>query len=301
MVSSGYLKFSFQILKKKESKALTLLSPCRVCPRECGADRDKIFPKRLGFCRVGRKVRVFAYHPHFGEEKVLVGKGGSGTIFFSSCNLACLFCQNWEISQLRLGKEFQKEQFAQIMLDLQNQGCENINFVSPTIWVPQILEALIIARKKGLHLPLVYNSSGYDKVETLKILKGIIDIYLPDLKYSSNEKGAVYSQVSDYWQVAQEALLEMDSQVGPLKIENGIAKKGLLVRHLVLPNNIAGTEQVLEFLAKNLSPQTAINLMDQYFPQYRAGDFFELSRPITKKEYQEALKLAQKLDLRIIK
>ncbi len=307
-----YLKISKKAFQERIRKAEKLLSPCQLCPRKCGADRREDVPKKPGFCRVGRKARVSAYHAHFGEESVLVGPsadltgslqagsgqaGGSGTIFFSSCNLACVFCQNAEISQGPLAVEIEKEELAKIMLDLQEMGCYNINFVSPTIWVPQILEALFLAVQKGLKIPLVYNSGGYDSVKTLKILDGVIDIYMPDVKYSDNKLGKKYSAAPNYWEVVKKALLEMQRQVGDLKVKNEVAVSGLLIRHLVLPNGLAGTKKVMEFVAKKISKNTSVNIMAQYYPTHRAYLFPELSRGITQKEFQEAKKQAQRTGL----
>ncbi len=269
-----------------------MVSPCRVCPRWCGVDRTEI--KAAGFCQVGSKPRISSFHPHFWEEAPLVGTGGSGTIFFSSCNLACLYCQNFEISQLRIGREVEVEELAKMMLSLQDQGCHNINFVSPTIWVPQILKALPVAIEKGLNLPLVYNSGGYDSVETLKLLKGVVDIYMPDIKYSDSTCGLKYSAVPNYWEVVQEAVSQMHRQVGDLKIgKEKIAKRGLLIRHLVLPNKIAGTEKVMGFIA-SLSKNSYVNIMNQYHPTNKANQYPELARRITPKEFKGALNFAKK-------
>lgn len=237
---------------------------------------------------------ISSAHLHFGEEDCLVGTGGSGTIFFSSCNLACVYCQNFEISQLRVGDEVEFEDLAKIMLNLKNQGCHNINLVSPSIWVPQILKALSVAVDRGLNLPLVYNSGGYDSVETLKILDGVIDIYMPDIKYSDNKIGLKYSKVLNYWTMVQKAVVEMHRQVGDLVIDDcGLAVKGLLIRHLVLPNNLAGIKKVMKFLAR-LSKDTYINIMDQYYPTNKAGFYPELNRRITNEEFKEAIEIAKK-------
>lgn len=251
----------------------------------------------MGFCQMRAKLWVSSSHPHFGEEKVLVGTDGSGTIFFTSCNLACVFCQNFEISQLRIGQEVEIKELAKMMLSLQDQGCHNINFVSPTIWVPQILKALPIAIKKGLKLPLVYNSGGYDSVETLKLLDGIVDIYMPDIKYSDSACGLKYSAAPNYWEVVQKAVAEMHRQVGDLVISNqGLATRGLLIRHLVLPNGIAGTKRVMPFIA-SLSKESYVNLMDQYHPTNKAAQYPELNCRITTQEFQEALELTKKAGL----
>lgn len=291
----SYLNLGTKELEKRIEKTKKLEDPCVICPRRCKAHRLKTNLKKLGFCLAKDKAKIYSYHPHFGEESCLVGESGSGTIFFSSCNLACVYCQNWEISQQRLGKEVTKEELAQMMIDLQELGCHNINFVSPTPYVPQILEALPLAIKKGLKIPLVYNTGGYDLVETLKLLEGIIDIYMPDIKYSDNKAGLKYSKVPNYWTQAKKALKEMHRQVGDLIIEKGIAKKGLLIRHLILPNNIAGSKEILKFIASEISIHSFLNIMDQYYPANQAYKFPELSRKISIKEFQEIINYAKKL------
>lgn len=288
---SSYLNLSKKELKKRVEKAISFLNPCRVCPRKCGVNRLK---NEREFCRLDRKAKVSSFHPHFGEERCLVGTHGSGTIFFTSCNLACVFCQNYDISQLDYGEEVSDEELAQMMISLQKIGCHNINLVTPTSQVLQILEGLEIAIKKGLKIPLVYNSNGYDSVETLKILDGIIDIYMPDAKYSDDEIAIEYSAAPNYFEIMKKALTEMHQQVGDLVIEKGVAKKGLLVRHLVLPNKLAGTEKIMKFLAEEVSRDTFINIMDQYRPCFKAFQYPELSRGITHKEYEEAIDLAKK-------
>lgn len=285
-------------LRKRGREAWRLLNPCRVCPRNCRVNRTEEKPKPGGFCQVGVKTRIFSFHPHFGEERPLVGPsastGGSGTIFFSSCNLACVYCQNWEISQLRQGREVESEELAEMMIELQTKGCHNINFVSPTIWIPQILKALGIAADKGLNLPLVYNTGGYDSAESLKLLEGIIDIYMPDIKYSDSKIALKYSLVPNYWGMVQGAVSEMHRQVGDLVIDKkGIAQKGLLIRHLVLPGGLAGTEKVMK-LIDSLSKNSYVNIMDQYYPTNKAHQFLIINRRITPEEYQEAINLAKK-------
>ncbi len=264
-----------------------LLSPCRLCPRECRVDRHK---GELGNCKAGFRPKVSSCHQHFGEEYCLVGRFGSGTIFFTHCNLHCVYCQNYDISQHGIGREITIERLAGMMIELQELGCHNINLVTPTPWVPQIVEALSVASENGLKIPIVYNCGGYESVETLKLLEGIIDIYMPDIKYGDNEKGKKYSDVPDYWDVVRKAVKEMHRQVGDLTIENGIALRGLLIRHLVLPNNLADTKKCLDFIADEISKNSFVNLMDQYYPAFRANAFPELSRRITPKEYMEALK-----------
>jgi len=263
-----------------------LLAPCRVCPRECGVDRIN---GEVGNCRAGLKVKVSSYHQHFGEEPPLVGRHGSGTIFLTHCNLHCVYCQNYEISQLGLGSEVTLDELAQMMLKLQQLGCHNINFVTPTPWVPQLVQALAIAQRKGLDIPIVYNCGGYESLETLRLLEGIVDIYMPDIKYAKNSSSLKYSAVENYWEVVQAALKEMHRQVGDLIVEKGIAKRGLLIRHLVLPNRIAGSKQCFEFIRRELSNNTMVNVMAQYYPTYKASQYSEINRRITTQEYREAL------------
>lgn len=267
-----------------------LLAPCRVCPRACGVDRIN---GEIGNCGAGYNVQVSSYHQHFGEEPPLVGRCGSGTIFLTHCNLHCVYCQNYEISQLGMGKEATLQELVQMMLRLQELGCHNINLVTPTPWVPQIVEALAIAQAKGLCIPIVYNCGGYESVETLKLLEGIVDIYMPDIKYADDDQAHRYSGVDDYWNVVRSALKEMHRQVGDLVIEKGIAKRGLLIRHLVLPNNISGSKQCFEFISRKLSKNTAVNVMAQYYPTFKARQFAEINRRITMNEYREALKALQ--------
>jgi len=252
----------------------------------------------VGVCRTGEQAKISSYGPHLGEEDPLRGRRGSGTIFFTRCNLKCQFSQNHDISQTDAGHEVEPEQLASIMLNLQAQGCHNINLVSPSHVVVQILEATLIAARHGLRLPLVYNTGGYDSPEALALLDGVIDIYMPDMKYGDSAIAHHYSHVRNYWEVNQAAVREMHSQVSDLQLDkNGLAYRGLLVRHLVLPNGLAGTEKVLEFIAREISTNTYLNLMDQYYPCYRAGEIPELSRPVSAGEYQEALDIARRLGL----
>ncbi|OGW13812.1 MAG: radical SAM protein [Nitrospirae bacterium GWA2_42_11] len=275
----------------RTNRAMEMLRNCCICPRNCEVDR---LEGELGVCNTGELARVSSYFPHFGEEPPLVGYCGSGTIFFSYCSLKCIFCQNYTISHLGEGIEVSSNAIADMMLDLQRQGCHNINFVTPTHVVPQILEALLIAVEKGLCIPLVYNTGGYDSVETLKLLDGIIDIYMPDIKYSSSDIAKRLSKAGDYPDIARAAILEMHRQVGDLDMDKrGIAFKGLLVRHLVLPEGLAGTREAMRFLAREVSRNTYVNIMDQYHPCYKAKDHPLINRRITSEEYQEALKIAQ--------
>ncbi len=280
-----------KITKKLIKELYKLLSPCRVCPRACKVDR---LQGALGNCKAGLTIEVSSYHQHFGEEPPLVGRHGSGTIFFTHCNLHCVYCQNYEISQLGIGREVTLEECAQMMLRLQDLGCHNINFVTPTPWVPQIVEALGIATDKGLSIPIVYNCGGYESVETLKLLDGIVDIYMPDIKYANNTYAEKYSNAPYYWNVVRPALKEMYRQVGDLVVENGVAKRGLLIRHLVLPHNIAGSKEWFEFISQELSQNTVVNVMAQYYPTFRADKFPKLNRRITTREYREVLEELEK-------
>ncbi|MGR9100467.1 MAG: radical SAM protein [Gammaproteobacteria bacterium] len=272
------------------------LRDCDLCARYCRVDRIKSIQGAV--CRIGALAVVYGYGPHHGEEDVLRGRNGSGTIFFSGCNLRCEFCQNWEISQKRAGRETTAEELAAIMLDLQARGCHNINLVSPSHVVSQILDATLIAADQGLMLPLVYNTGGFDSPEALALLDGVIDIYMPDMKYGDSEIARRYSHVRNYWEINRAAVREMHRQVGDLQCDgNSLARRGLLVRHLVLPNELAGTEKVLEFIAREISPTTYLNLMDQYYPCYRAGEIPELSRSVNASEYRIALEIAERFGL----
>jgi putative pyruvate formate lyase activating enzyme len=273
-------------LKQRIDQALDALRCCELCPRRCRVDRTS---GQTGACRTGCNAAVASFAPHFGEEAPLVGRFGSGTIFFSSCNLNCIFCQNFEISRGKEGREVTASELARMMLELQKQEVHNINFVSPSHVVPQILEALPEAIDGGLDIPLVYNSGGYDSVETLRLLDGIIDIYMPDMKFSSDIPALFYCAAPDYPQVARAAVKEMHRQVGDLRLdERGRAVRGLLVRHLVMPDGLAGTQQIMRFLADEISRNTYVNIMDQYRPCGGIKEFKELQRRITPGEYEEA-------------
>ena len=268
-----------------------MLKECRLCPRQCKVDR---LNNEKGFCKTGRRAKVASYNAHFGEEAPLVGRFGSGTIFFAFCNLRCSFCQNYEISHLGEGAELEAKDLAAIMLELQGRGCHNINLVTPTHIVSQILNALLLAVENGLTVPIVYNCGGYERVETLKLLKGIIDIYMPDFKFWDQKWADRYSNAPDYREMAVKAFKEMHSQVGDLKIDkNGIAERGLLVRHLVMPNGIAGTKEVMEFLSKEISANTYVNVMDQYRPCGTAYQDEYINQRISSKEYSAALQWAK--------
>ncbi|MGR8942247.1 MAG: radical SAM protein [Gammaproteobacteria bacterium] len=283
-------------LARRVRSARQHLQDCDLCARYCRLDRLKTLQGAV--CRIGERAIVYSYGAHHGEEDVLRGWNGSGAIFFSGCNLRCEFCQNWEISQKRAGGEVTAGELAAMMLDLQAQGCHNINLVSPSHVVAQILEATLLAASQGLTLPLVYNTGGYDSPEALALLDGVIDIYMPDMKYGDSAIAHRYSHVRNYWEVNRAAVREMHRQVGDLQLdEKGLAYRGLLVRHLVLPNRLAGTEKVLEFIAREISTNTYLNLMDQYYPCYRAGDIPELSRTISATEYREARDIARRLGL----
>jgi putative pyruvate formate lyase activating enzyme len=243
-----------------------------------------------GFCRSGKEVIISSYNSHFGEEPPLVGSSGSGTIFFTNCNLRCVYCQNYPISQLGNGNKVTLLELAKIMLELQKRRCHNINLVTPTHFVPQILKGLQLAIKMGLYIPIVYNTSGYESVGTLKLLDGVVDIYLPDARYADNKIAKKYSAAPNYFEVMKKALKEMYRQVGELIInKSGVAHSGLIVRHLVLPGGLSGTRKIMRFIAREISPHTYISLMAQYFPAYQAGQFPSLSRKINREEYREAL------------
>jgi len=266
-----------------------------VCPRSCGVNR---LAGDVGKCRTPRDAMVSSYGPHFGEESLLVGRYGSGTIFFTNCNLTCLFCQNYRVSQLGQGQKVSKEELAYIMLSLQARGSHNINLVSPTHVVPQILEALEVAVESGLHLPLVYNSGGYDSVGTLRMLDGIVDIYMPDMKYDDEETARELSGIENYPEVNKTSIKEMHRQTGDLDInQEGVAQRGLLVRHLVLPHGLAGTKGIVDFLSREISRNTYVNIMAQYHPCYKALQIPALGWRISSAEFQEALSLAQEAGL----
>ncbi len=269
---------------------------CRLCPRECLVNR---LSGKKGVCQATSVARVYSAHPHFGEEHALVGRNGSGTIFFGQCNLRCVFCQNSEIVQPAAGSPVSDDELAGLMLDLQHQGCHNINLVTPTHYVPNIVQAVRIAIGGGLRIPLVYNCCGYEPMSVLQLLDGIVDIYLPDFKYADKENAARYSPgARNYPEVAATAIAEMYRQVGDLVVdEDGIALRGLMIRHLVLPGGAAGTDRFVRFVAKQLSPSTYVNIMPQYRPSYRANRYPEISRPITAEEFGEAISCAMEAGL----
>ena len=294
---TGYLALAESgEMVERVARAWEHLADCDLCARYCHVDRRESV--RGAVCRTGERAVVHSYGPHHGEENPLRGSRGSGTIFFSWCNLRCVFCQNWDINQKGHGRECEPAELAAMMLELQAQGCHNINFVSPSHVVAQIIAAVEIAAREGLVLPLVYNTGGYDSLEALRLLDGIIDIYMPDMKYGDAEKAHRYSHVRDYVRMNHIAVKEMHRQVGDLVLdEHGIAQRGLLVRHLVLPDNVSDTDRVLEFLATEISPHTYLNLMDQYHPCYRADENPPLDRNIRSGEYAQALRWAKELGL----
>jgi putative pyruvate formate lyase activating enzyme len=268
-----------------------------LCPRRCGVNRSA---GRKGYCGIGAEPVISSFGPHFGEESVLVGRGGSGTVFFTGCNLRCVYCQNYDISQRHQGERIPIEELAEIFIRLEAAGCVNINLVSPSHQIAAIAAALVKAKADGLHVPIVYNSGGYDLPETLALLEGLIDIYMPDMKYADAQAAGRYSDAPDYPTVNQAAVREMHRQVGDLVIQKGVAVRGLLVRHLVLPGGLAGSGRIFEFLAREISPHTAVNVMDQYRPCFLADEFPPLDRRPTKTEYEAALSCARQNGLRII-
>jgi putative pyruvate formate lyase activating enzyme len=282
-------------LAEKVAAAREALNACTLCPRCCRVNR---LEDKIGVCRTGRWAWVASAFPHFGEEDCLRGWRGSGTIFFSHCNLRCVFCQNFDISQQGCGRPVHAEELANRMLRLQGMGCHNINLVTPEHVVAQIVEALPIAIERGLRLPLVYNTSGYDALESLHLMDGLVDIYMPDVKFWDPERSLRYVKAKDYPEAARAAIKEMHRQVGDLQFDqHGLAVRGLLVRHLVMPHELADTEAVMRFLAEDVSPDTFVNIMAQYRPAWKAFDYPELSRGITVEEYQRAVEAARRAGL----
>jgi putative pyruvate formate lyase activating enzyme len=284
-------------LARRAEAALAHMRRCDLCANGCHVNR--LLNTRGAVCRTGERAVVYSFGPHHGEDRPLVGRNGSGTIFFSWCNLGCVFCQNWNISREGEGREVDAEELAGMMLELQEMGCHNINFVTPSHVTAQILAALVLAAGRGLRLPLVFNSGGYDSPEALALLDGVIDIYMPDMKFADSLTARKYLGVRDYAEVNRAAVREMHRQVGDLVVdEAGIARRGLLIRHLVLPENLAGTDRILAFIAREISPDTYLNLMDQYRPCYRADEFPPLNRRPTRAEYRAARALADEYGLR---
>ena len=283
-------KLTLPELHQRAEALHQLMVECRICPNECMAKRTE---GKTGDCHSTDEVIISSVGPHFGEEPPLVGTNGSGTIFFTNCNLSCEFCQNYDISHLGKGEKVTKAELARAMRQLQQRGCHNINLVTPTHFTPQIVDALTLAVEKGLELSIVYNCGGYESVETLKLLEDIVDIYMPDIKYSIDENALKYSGVQYYWETVKLAVKEMHRQVGDLKIsKRGFAQRGLLIRHLVLPNDIAGSKAVIDFIAEEISTETYLNIMDQYRPTYHAYKYPKLNRQISASEYKEVVDYA---------
>lgn len=282
-------------LSRRVEEASLWLRHCCICPHQCETDRTR---EPGAFCRATDRARVVSFGPHFGEELPLVGRGGSGTIFFGRCNLRCVYCQNYDISQADSGKEVSAQDLADIMLRVQEMGCENLNLVSPTHYTPQILDALDLAANHGLRLPLVWNTGTFERLDTLRLLDGVVDIYLPDTKYADPQVSRRLSGAADYPRCMREALREMHRQVGVLVTdERGVAVRGLMVRHLVLPEGLAGTAATMRFIAEELSPDTYVNVMGQYRPEYRAQDYPEIARSVSVEEVLEGKRLARQAGL----
>ena len=293
----GYLKLHRQgMLAERAQKLRAMMEKCRLCPRECGAKR---LTGQRGFCGANADLEISSHNPHFGEERPLVGRGGSGTIFFTHCGLRCVFCINWEISQESTGRPRSAADLAGMMLELQNSGCHNINVVTPTHYSPHIIEALAIAAGKGLSVPLVYNTCGWERLEVLRLLDGAVDIYLPDFKYSEGQMAQRYSRgAAKYPEVTKAALVEMQRQVGTVQLApDGTVLRGLMIRHLVMPSNASGKKGVLEWVAENLPKNTYVNIMSQYTPVYQANQYPEIARKITRAEYAQAVEWAKKCGL----
>lgn len=271
------------------------LSSCTLCPHMCKVNRNN---GEIGRCKSSSNVKIALASLHYFEEPCISGKNGSGTVFFSNCNLSCVFCQNYKISQLGLGHEITTHELANIFLEQQKNNAENINLVTPTMYVPQIIEAIKIAKENGLKIPIIYNSNGYENVETIKLLKGFIDVYLPDLKYFDNDLAKKYSGISNYFENASKAILEMYFQVGlPVFDKNGMIKKGIIIRHLVLPNHIGNSKKVLLWIKENLPQDIYVSLMAQYFPTYKAKNIEDLNRKLSKEEFEEIKKYLEKLNI----
>jgi putative pyruvate formate lyase activating enzyme len=292
----SYLNLSLSEIELRAEQAIASLSECKVCPRDCAVNR---LEDKKAVCKTGRYARVSSYFPHFGEEDCLRGRRGSGTIFFSMCNLRCVFCQNYDISQLEVGVLATPEMLARMMMDLQKQGCHNINFVTPEHVVPQILEALPIAIRLGLKLPLVYNTSAYDSMDSLKWLDGIVDIYMPDFKFFTEEHGKIYAKAKDYADVAKRTIKEMHRQVGELEFDSsGLAVRGLLIRHLVMPGGVADTKEIMDYIAQEISANTYVNVMAQYYPANKTEKYPEIHRGLFKTEFEQAVMAAREAGLR---
>ena len=279
----------------KDEIELKQIEKCEICPHKCKVNR---LQGNIGRCHSGKNVKIALASVHNFEEPCISGKNGSGTIFFSNCNMNCIYCQNYEISQLRKGKEISIEELADIFIKQQEKGVENINLVTPTSYTIQIIKAIEIAKNKGLKIPIVYNTNGYENVENIKRLKGYIDIYLPDLKYFYNELGNKYSKVNNYFEIASEAILEMYKQVGkPIINSQGIMKRGVIIRHLVLPNMIENSKKILKWIKDNLDNKVYVSIMAQYFPTYLAKDDKKINRKLTKEEFKEIEKYIEEIDI----
>jgi putative pyruvate formate lyase activating enzyme len=284
-------------LSRKVAEAYNMMESCVLCGRYCKANRMK---GEEGFCKIGKVALVASFGPHHGEETPIAGACGSGTVFFSRCNLGCLFCQNYDISHFYAGKRYSSDQLADIFLEIKEMRCHNLNLVTPTHQMPMIIEALEIAADRGFDLPLVWNCGGYESPETLAVLDGLVDVYMPDFKFWDEAPSEKYLNASDYPEIARAATKEMHRQVGDLVIdEDGLTRRGLLVRHLVMPENLAGTESLVRWIAREISPNTYINVMKQYHPSFKAGEFPEIERLITDLEFRQALDWAKKAKLRI--
>ena len=281
---------------EKIKQAYQLYQDCSVCPRRCGVNR---LNNEIGFCGIGKDVVISSTGSHYGEERPLVGRHGSGTIFLSGCNLKCAFCQNPEISHSLMGRAVTVKELVDIMMTLAHQGCHNINFVTPTQVTPHLMDAIVRARAEELKVPIVYNCGGYESMETLKLLEGLIDIYMPDTKFSTPEWGEKLCQAENYYASLQEALREMHRQVGDLAIKDGLATRGLLIRHLVMPGKVAGSEKLIDFIRDKISPNSYINVMGQYHPQFKASEHPEINRPVTPDEFRAVRDYARKRGLRL--
>ncbi|MCK8824193.1 radical SAM protein [Fuchsiella alkaliacetigena] len=296
MTEPSYIElFRSQELNQRVNKAWEMMKNCQLCPHHCQVDRTQ---GETGYCNIGSEIKVASYAPHYGEEDPLVGRNGSGTIFFSGCNLHCIYCQNYDISQGESGREVSIQDLAEMMISLQKRGCHNINFVTPSHMIYAVLAATEKACQLGLKIPLVYNTGGYDDAQVLQeLLAGVIDIYMPDLKYADEEIARQYSQIKNYPQVVKAAIKEMHCQVGDLQLEKGVATQGLIVRHLLLPNQLAGSADLLDFIKEEISANTYLNIMGQYYPAYQAHTDKKLKRRLHNQELKEALNLAKEKGL----
>lgn len=290
MIKPLYLNLSVREIKNISEELYENLRRCNLCPRNCSVDRTN---NVLGFCGSSFKIKISSYFPHFGEESFISGVNGSGTVFFCGCNLRCVFCQNYEISCKNDGYEIEEKELAYAFLKLQSSGCHNINLVTPTHFVPQILKALVIAIENGLSIPLVYNCGGYESIEVIKKLEGIVDIYMPDVKFFHPEKSKKYINAEDYFQNIRSVLKEMHKQVGQLKIEKGIAYRGLLIRHLLMPNGFDDFKEIVKFISKEISPQTYVNIMPQYRPLWLAEKYSQINRRVSPAEFENAIRFAK--------